>query len=387
MTPHASAADQPRRLALVLWSGNFGGAETFTVALARALREAGTDARVVFVTSPSPLDHRLRAADIPFEALGLKRGRAVLYHPRRFARMTTRAGADGAILSDGGYLAAALRFGGYGGKIVAVEHGMILQVPRMTRYRRFVAAVDRLAGTRAVDARVAVSEYLSGRLASSGVGPVMTIPNAVDLDMYRPPAALEETPARELVIGCMARLVAGKGVDDVLVAGERLLKEGARLRIGGDGPERARLEALAAALGVAPQVEFLGWVDDADAFWRSCDVAVVPSHQWIESFGLTAVEAMASGRPVIATRNGGLSEVIAHGVTGFVVDPGDTDAIEQALRAYLDDPGLLEQHGAAARGWCEQRFDIRRCSESYLALFDEQAVARKAALVARAMVR
>jgi glycosyltransferase involved in cell wall biosynthesis len=374
MTLDAVAPIPPRRLALVLWSGNFGGAETFTVALARALREKGADARIVFVTDPSPLAQRLRAAEVPFEALGLSRGRAVIRHPCRLARATTRAGVDGAVLVEGGYLAAALRLGGYHGKVVAVEHGAILQVPGMRRYRRVVRALDRLSGVRAVDIHVAVSDYVSCKL-ENGPRPVVTIPNAVDLDMYRPSASLHAGSSQDLVIGCMARFVPGKGIDDVLAAAQKVLMRGAHLRIAGDGPQRPLLEALASRLGVARQVEFLGWVNDASAFWTSCDVGVVPSHQFIESFGLAAVEAMASGRPVIATRNGGLPELVAHDVTGLVVDPGDTRAIAHGLQKYFDDRELLEAHGAAARAWCEQRFDIRRCAESYLALFDEREAA------------
>lgn len=374
MTLDAVASIPPRRLALVLWSGNFGGAETFTVALARALREKGADARIVFVTDPSPLAQRLRAAEVPFEALGLSRGRAVIRHPRRLARATTLAGRDGAVLVEGGYLAAALRLGGYHGKVVAVEHGAILQVPGMRRYQRVVRALDRLSGVRAVDIHVAVSDYVSGKL-ENGLRPVVTIPNAVDLDMYRPSASRHAGSSQDLVIGCMARFVPGKGIDDVLAAAQKVLMRGAHLRIAGDGPQRPLLEALASRLGVARQVEFLGWVDDASVFWTSCDVAVVPSHQSIESFGLAAVEAMASGRPVIATRNGGLPELVVHDVTGLVVDPGDTRAIAHGLQTYFDDRELLEAHGAAARAWCEQRFDIRRCAGSYLALFDEREAA------------
>jgi glycosyltransferase involved in cell wall biosynthesis len=374
MTPDKVAARNPRRLALVLWSGRFGGAETFTVALAGALRERGADARVVFVTDPAPLAQRLQAAHIPFEVLGLNRGRAVILHPRRLAKATTRAGAEGAILIEGGYLAATLRLGGYGGMLVAIEHGAILQVPGMRRRERVFRALDRLSGARALDVRVAVSNYVSFKLGQ-GLRRVVTIPNAVDLDMYGPQESPKTTRSGDLVVGCMARLVPGKGIDDLLLAAKDVLTEGAQLRIAGDGPERPLLQALANHLGLARQVEFLGWIDDVNAFWGSCDIAVVPSHQWIESFGLTAVEAMASGRPVIATRNGGLPELVLHDVTGFVVEPGDTAEIALALRTYSSNRELLVTHGAAARAWCEERFDIRRCAESYLALFDEPAVA------------
>jgi glycosyltransferase involved in cell wall biosynthesis len=368
MTLPDVAAKSPH-LALVLWSGNVGGAESFTAALARAFRETGVDARVVFVADPAPLAERLRAGEIPFETLGLNRGRAVLYHPRRFARVTTRAGADGAILIEGGYLAATLRAGGYGGKIVAVEHGACLQVPGMRWNERVVRALDRLSEGRAVDDRVAVSNYVSSSLGHVPSG-VITIPNAVDLRVYLPPAAIK-TPSRELVVGCMARLVPGKGVDDVLLGLRKLLTREALLRIAGDGPERPGLESLATRLGIARRVRFLGWVNDASRFWRSCDVAIVPTNQFVESFGLTAVEAMACGRPVIATRNGGLPEIVEHCVTGFLVDPGDTDGIAKATETYLGDRDLVVAHGNAARARSEQRFDIRRCADAYLALFDQ----------------
>jgi glycosyltransferase involved in cell wall biosynthesis len=371
MTDSAVALDRGS-VALVLWNGKIGGAETFTAALAGALRERG-DARVVFVEGASLLAGRLRASGVPFESLGLRRGREVLFHPRKFARATRRAGAEGAILPHGSYLAAALRLGGYHGRIVAVEHGSVLQ-PRRRRH-------PERALRWAVDVRVGVSRFIS---SSPGVAATVTIPNAVDLARYRPgPERLQDADSRELVVGCMARLIPGKGVDDLLAAAANELARGARLRVAGDGPERHKLEKLARALRIQRQVEFLGWVDDASAFWRSCDVAVVPSHQWVESFGLAAVEAMACGRPVVATRNGGLAELVEHGRTGFVVPPGDVDALAGALRAYRGDPALRARHGAAGRLRCEERFDIRRCAESYLTVLEGGAGLEAQAAAAR----
>jgi len=166
----------------------------------------------------------------------------------------------------------------------------------------------------------------------------------------------------------MARLVQGKGVDDLVTAVARTGRDNFRLHVAGDGPERLGLEALATRLGVDSRTRFGGWVDDAAPFWRSCDVAVVPS-RWPESFGLTAVEAMASGLPVIATKSGALDELVVDAATGLTVPSGDPDAIAAALRRYAADPGLAAAHGAAGRRRCEERFDIRRCADSYRALF------------------
>jgi glycosyltransferase involved in cell wall biosynthesis/GT2 family glycosyltransferase len=357
------------RLTVVLWSGEIGGAETFSVALARALRGSGVDTRVVFVTNAGPLAQRFHEAGVPFVELGLKRGRAVLWHARRFAGAVTAGGRDGAILVAGGFLALALRLGGYRGRIAAAEHGAVLQTDRLRLGSRLLRRVDRLLGARAVDVHVAVSDFVRGRI-HGGSRPVVTIPNGVDLDVYRP----SQSPASRdgFVIGCMSRLTQGKGIEDVLAAAKEAVSRGARIRIAGDGPERPQLERLAEQLGIGDRVEFVGWVGDASdvgAFWQECDIAVAAPNDWVESFGLAAVEAMACGTPVVATSGGALPETVIHGRTGWVVEPRNSRALAAALLAYLDDPSLVATHGAAAREWCEQRFDIHRCAEAYARVF------------------
>ena len=360
--------DPPLRLVFVIWSGGIGGAETFVAALAGVLRASGVDARVVVVARAEPLAVRLREGAVPFEELGFKRGRAALWHARRFARTIEAAGPDGAILVAGGFLAHGLRLGGYRGRIVAVEHGALLQTHAAHRRSRLVDRFDRLLGARSVDVHVAVSDFLRLRMCGRG-RPVITIPNGVDLDVYRPsPAPTGDT----FVIGCMSRLMPGKGVEDVLVAAQPAVSRGARLRVAGDGPMRSDLAQLAAELGIREGVEFVGLVRDAAevaAFWRTCDVAITAPNDWVESFGLVAVEAMACGRPVVATNGGALAETVVHRRTGSLADPRDTDALARALVGYMDDRSLLAAHGAAARAWCEERFDIRRCAAEYAGLF------------------
>jgi glycosyltransferase involved in cell wall biosynthesis len=369
--PATRTPDPGLRLAFVLWSGGIGGAETFVAALVGVLRASGVDASVVILRHAEPLAERLRQGGIPFSELAFARGRAALWHPRRFADAVSRAGPDGAVLAAGGFLPLALRLGGYRRRIVAVEHGSVLQTHRAHRRPRPTEGLDRLLGARAVDVHVAVSGFLRGHLRS-GSRPIVTIPNGVDLDLYRPPPA---STGDTFVIGCMSRLFPGKGVEDVLVAAQAAISRGALLRIAGDGPMRSQLEQLADRLGIEKGVSFDGWIRDAPgvaAFWRECDVAITAPNDWVESFGLVAVEAMACGRPVVATRGGALDETVVHGRTGFLVKPGDTDALSTALLRYLDDDTLLAAHGAAARTWCEEQFDIRRCAADYVRLFRGQ---------------
>jgi glycosyltransferase involved in cell wall biosynthesis len=374
--PVTSAGADPLRLVLVLWSGEIGGAETLSVALARALRDSGVDARVVILTRAEPLSQRFVAEGIPFDELQLRRGRAALWHARRFARIVAAGGEDGAVLVAGGFLALALRLGGYRGRIAAVEHGALLQIERMPLPSRLLRRVDRLSGARAVDVHIAVSDFLRQRI-EDGSRPVVTIPNGVDLDVFCPSPSSRSKD--EFVIGCMSRLIPGKGVEDVIVAAREVVPRGARLRIAGDGPERSQLERLAEQLGIRECVEFLGWLHEASdvaAFWNECDVAVAAPNDWVESFGLAAVEAMACGRPVVATRGGALPETVVHGRTGFLVEPRDTHALKAALLAYLDDVSLAIEHGTAAREWCEKRFDIQQCAEAYAGLFQSDFDAR-----------
>ena len=371
MTALVEPAEGRLRLAFVLWSGAIGGAETYVASLAAVLRDAGVDAQVVVLTRAEPLAERLRRAGVPFSVLGLGRPRAGMKHPRRLAEAVSRAGSDGVILQASGFLAPALRLGGYRGGIVAVEHGSLLQTQRVHRRPRVVEWFDRRLGDSSVDVHVAVSEYVRHHMGS---GRAVTIPNGVDLDLYRPSPSPSRL-GRPFVIGCVSRLIPGKGVEDVLVAARSAIVRGAWLRIAGDGPERTALERLAEGIGIRDRVTFEGWLPEASgvvAFWDECDVGITAPNSWVESFGLAAVEAMACGKPVVASRGGGLAEVVVPGLTGYLAEPGDTDTLAAGLRAYMEDESLLASHGAGARKRCEQRFDIRRCAAGYAGLFQSR---------------
>jgi glycosyltransferase involved in cell wall biosynthesis len=94
----------------------------------------------------------------------------------------------------------------------------------------------------------------------------------------------------------------------------------------------------------------------------------MPSFEFIESFGMTALEAMACGIPVVASRNGGLTEVVADGYCGMLVNAGDVQALADAIQRYIDEPGLCREHGARARHHCETSFDVRDRAERYITL-------------------
>ena len=357
------------RLAAVLWSGSFGGAETFTAELCRVLRVLGADARVLFVTSPEPLNTRLEASGVPFATLGLRRGREVVRHPRALARETTSLGPDGAIVVSPGYLAAALRAGGYRGRVVAVAHDLI-QRSLMSRTRTLLKRVDRASGVWASDAEVAVSDFVLRRVQRDARGDkrIVRIYNGVDLDVYS--GAANGSATRTLDIGWAGRIVHGKGLETLIEALPTVRRHvPVRLRIAGDGPLRSTLQGLAAKLGLGETISFEGWSSDMPSFWGSCALAAVPSHKWVESFGMAAVEAMACARPVVASRAGALPEIVEDGVSGRLVPPGDHKALAAALIELAQDADQRISAGAAGRARCEDRFDLRRTALAYLDLF------------------
>ena len=171
-------------------------------------------------------------------------------------------------------------------------------------------------------------------------------------------------------MGFAGRLAPGKGLD-VLICAIAAAREhiSVRLRVAGDGPERARAESLAAAVGVADAIDFLGMVVDVAGFWHRCDLAIVPDNTWVESFCIAAVEAMACGKPVIATRLGALPEIVRDGVTGVVIPPGDAGALAAAVVRYALDSSLRSDHAVAARREVLDRFQIEACAREYVDLF------------------
>jgi len=369
-TPESS---RDRRLALVLWNGDLGGAEILNAALAEHLRQQGVTVTIVFIGSPQPLAERLRHTEISYCSLNLRRGRDVLRHPRLYAEQVSRYGPDGALLVERGFMGAALYGGGYRGPIISVEHGALLLEQDLPTLQRMVRRLSRICGAWAADAEVAVSDFMLEMMRHEPhARQIRRIYNGIDQDTY---LSVKEAPAdlgSELVVGFAGRLVPGKGADRLIQALARVAtKIPAKLLIAGDGPERPRLASLARALNHECAVEFLGVVDDLPAFWRQCDIAAVPSDDFIESFSMVTLEAMACGKPIVATRNGAIPELIVDGVTGTLVPPGDVEAFAQSLVAYAEQPELRRAHGASARRRAVEQFSIDACARAYLDLFGE----------------
>ncbi len=218
----------------------------------------------------------------------------------------------------------------------------------------------------AFDAIVANSEATRRRLLADGIEPVEVIWSGVPETPARPP--LEDPP----LAAFSGRLVREKGVEVLLRAFARLAGAApeARLVVAGDGPERARLEGLAAQLGIGRSVEMTGqlaWPELEPRLARAW-VQAVPS-VWEEPFGRAAVESMMRGTAVVASDSGGLSEIVQHERVGLLVRPGDVEALAAALLRLLADRGLAERMGRAGREVAMARLSQEVCAENFLRLY------------------
>lgn len=194
------------------------------------------------------------------------------------------------------------------------------------------------------DAVIAVSEAVAESVRQYATGPVTVIPNGVDMELFQLRPRGGDRRLRLVFVG---RLIANKGPDvalDAFLRVEKLFPD-ARLTMVGDGPMRSRLEHVVNQKGIAGKVEFLGTRTDVAEILGDSDVFVRPS--LVEGMPLTVLEAMATALPVIVCDVGGVSEIVSNDVTGFVVPPGSSDAIAEAMALLLDDEERRRKMGAA----------------------------------------
>jgi N-acetyl-alpha-D-glucosaminyl L-malate synthase BshA len=232
------------------------------------------------------------------------------------------------------------------------------------------------------DAVTAVSHYLARETARTfGYAQAEVIPNFINAQDYQrranPGLRAELAPHGEHLLIHVSNFRPVKRITDCVRAFAALRRRSsvpARLVMCGDGPERRHAEALARELGVAADVLFVGSVPNIADYLSVAALLLLPSET--ESFGLAALEAMACEVPVIATRTGGLPEVVCDGETGWLVPVGDTEAMAAHAAALLASPQRWSEMGRRARAWAIEQFSTDRVIPRYEALYEH--VVRKA---------
>ncbi len=173
-----------------------------------------------------------------------------------------------------------------------------------------------------------------------------------------------QLPGETRIVSFLGRLVKRKGVDDLLVACSKLVSRGepVHLVVGGTGPQQGEWESLMTRLRLDSHVTFLGLVppDQVARLYAGSDVFVLPAvvdgMGDTEGLGVVLLEAMANGVPTVATRVGGISDVVLDGVTGFLVEPGDPAQLAEKIHVLLRDSVLRNQMGRAAAARVRQVF-------------------------------
>jgi len=169
----------------------------------------------------------------------------------------------------------------------------------------------------------------------------------------------------------LGRLITRKGFDVALSAFaliSRRFPEG-RLIVAGDGPARSALEKQAADLKIAHQVDFVSWVapEEVPALLNTTTIMLMPSRR--EPFGLVALQAAQMARPIVATRVGGLPEVVVHGQTGVLIENENVAELAEAISMLIECPEVAIGMGQAARNRALTSFGWDRCIDAYDMLY------------------
>ena len=234
---------------------------------------------------------------------------------------------------------------------------------------------------------IAVSPQVRDDLVRLGVAPpgkFAVVRLGVELEERIPAGANGRAETRRVLgippdrftVGWVGRMTGIKRTDDVLLAVRKLRERGvdACLCMVGDGPDRDHVEQRAHDLGIVKHCLFLGYQEDVAPYFAAFDTMVLPSAN--EGTPVTAIEALAAARPVVATRVGGVPDVVREGEDGFLVDPGDVEALADRLATLARDPALRERMGAAGRERVLPRYAVARLVDDMDRLYRELLAAR-----------
>jgi len=260
--------------------------------------------------------------------------------------------------------------------------GARLVVTRRMDYVPAGGPYVRFLYNRAVDAVIAISEGVRTALIRVGVRAerIRVVPSGIDARALAAPPAARAAVRREWGLGddevavvALGALEVRKGHAVLLAAAAGLASAAPRLRyvFCGEGRQAKALAGAAAALDGAARL--VGFRRDVAACLAAADIVALPSLQ--EGLGVAALEAMAAGRPVVASRVGGLAEAVVHEETGLLVPPGDPTALAAALARLARDPDLRARLGAAGHARVLARYTATRMAEGTLACYEDRPCA------------
>ena len=372
---NVSAPDGLRR-ARILFAGTtfvVGGAERVFAHLVRGFRDRGYEIELLALREPGPVAEELRSEGIVTHSGFTGSQRLDVTLLPRLAHFLRQRRFDVIYLLDHAH---AVFY------VTAASLGTSVRVRLMPVHttgqwggRASLKRPIRLV-RRHLDRIIAIAEAQKRYLIETEGIPesqLVVIPNGIPLGVST--ESERETRRREVraeiwgagasetrkVIGITAVLRPEKNHELLLSAFASVQGEvDAELWIVGDGPRRSELEELTRVLGIAGSVRFLGLRADARRIMHGFDVAVLSSHPLVETLPLALMEAMDAGIPIVATRVGALAEMVEHGQSGWLVEPGDESGFAAALRSVLQDPGRARRFGRAGTEIVQRRFSVEQ---------------------------
>lgn len=351
-----------------LWAG----AEAQACTMLTALQRRGEVAVSAIVLNPGKLVERLRAEGIQVEMIDESRSRF-----RQIVASARRIVQDHPvdILHSHRYkeniLAAMIKRRTRVRALVQTVHGVQERLSGLKSLKvRAYGQLNRFVSRRYFNLILPVSEEIRRQLETIyPAGKLQTVHNAIDVAAVRTqkPAAVVRRELgiadEAMVFGSVGRLVAIKGFEIFLRVAKEVTEKrpGYRFVLVGDGPERPALEALRQSLGLDTTVVLTGFRDDILDVMNCFDVFLMTS--WHEGIPVALLEAMALGKPTVATAVGGVGEVIGDGVSGLLAPAGDAARIANACDRLAGDQALRAQIGNAARTRVETAFSTTRQSQ------------------------
>ena len=273
--------------------------------------------------------------------------------------------------------------------IVHTFHGHVLRGYFGPVRTRFFLALERWLAAHTT-ALIAVGPQVRDDLVALGVAPperFVVVRLGIELEERVRPQddGRAETrrylglPGDRFVVGWVGRMTAVKRTDDVLEAFRLVREQGvdACLCLVGDGPDRERIERRAAELGVIRDTLFLGYQEDVAPYYAAFDALVLPSAN--EGTPVSVIEALAAETPVVATRVGGVPDVVREGEEGFLVDAGDTAELAERLTRLAGDAQLRRRLGKSGRERVVKRYAVDRLLDDIDRLYRELLRAASAA--------
>jgi glycosyltransferase involved in cell wall biosynthesis len=356
----------PLRVVFIITTMQVGGAETLLVELIRRLNRRRFLPELCCMKGAGPLGEML-ADEIPVH-YGLIRRKTDVGVLWRLARLMKRRKIDAVVTVGAG---DKMFWGRLAARLAGVP--VVASALHSTGFPDHVQFANRLLAP-LTDAFIAVAEPQARYLAAHEgctAAKIRVIPNGVDVDRFaprEPSAELRkelELPAATPVVGIVAALRPEKNHQLFLHAAARVLGTVPRARflIIGDGPQRGELEALARLLNVSHAVQFLGSRSDVPELLSLIDVLALSSH--IEANPVSILEAMAAGKPVVATRVGSVDRAVQEGRTGYLVVPGNEEELAARLVKLLSSRAEASTLGRAGRQFVAENASIDRMVAGY----------------------